>query len=541
LSRRAVFWYLVALVVIVVTTYAPALRAGFIWDDDAHLTAPALRSMAGLWRIWSDVHATQQYYPLLHSVFWLEHRAWGGAALGYHLTNVLLHVGVAAMLYCVLRRLQLRGAALAALLFALHPVHVESVAWISEQKNTLSTLLYLAAAFCYLRFDSTRAPRAYSAAAVFFVLALLAKSVTATLPAALLVVFWWRRGTLGFRRDVVPLLPWFVFGAAAGLFTAWIEHAIIGARSAAFELGLVERALLAGHVVWFYLGKLLWPANLTFIYPRWEIDASAPLDWAPLAALVLLFIILWRFRHTSRAPLAVGLLYVGTLFPVLGFFNIYPFQYSFVADHFQYLASLAVFASLASLLHRLLGQTRGPLVPLLTSAGVAALALLTSQQTRSFHDNRTLFRATLARNSTCWMAHNNLGKELLGGAPELPTAIAHFRRAIALRPDYAEAHNNLGLALTQSARPHEAIPHLERSLALKPNSYQAHNNLGIALASSGRAAEAVQAFARAVELNPNMPNLHENWAKALRLLGREAEAQARFAVAARLRENASAP
>ena len=533
MSRRAAVWILAALVVVVVTTYAPALRAGFIWDDEAHVTAPGLRSAAGLGRIWFELGATQQYYPLLHSAFWLQHRAWGGGAFGYHLVNVLLHCGVAAMLFVVLRRLRLAGAALAAWLFALHPVHVESVAWITEQKNTLSTLLYLAAAWCYLRFDATRAGRSYVAATMLFLLALSTKTVTATLPAALLVIFWWQRGALGFRRDVLPLLPWFVLGASAGLFTAWFEHTLIGARGAEFELGLVERALLAGHVVWFYFGKLIWPANLTFIYPRWQIDAGNPMDWAPLCVLLVLLASLWGLRQ--RAPIAVTLVYVGSLFPVLGFFNVYPFQYSFVADHFQYLASLAIFAGGATWLRERIGAGRPMACATVAVCGLAALAWTSSQQAHSYRDNRTLFRTTLARNPAAWMAHNNLGKELLIEPRDVPAAILHLRRAIELRPDYAEAHNNLGLALTQSGQPREAIPHLEKSLQLKSSSYQTHNNLGIALASSGRAAESLAVFARAARLNPTLPNIHENWAKALALLGRHHEAQSRFAIAAELR------
>ena len=221
-----------AILLMVVVAYLPAIRGGFIWDDDAHVTKPELQSLHGLWRIWSEVGATQQYYPVLHSAFWLEHRVWGDTAAGYHLLNVLLHATAACLFVAVLRRLAVPGAWLAGMIFALHPVCVESVAWISEQKNTLSAVFYLAGALAYLRWkDSADGPssrgesRRWSAwsgqywlATGLFVLALLTKSVTATLPAALLVMFWWRRGRLSWRDDVVPLLPWFVMGVTAGLF-----------------------------------------------------------------------------------------------------------------------------------------------------------------------------------------------------------------------------------------------------------------------------------------------------------------------------------
>jgi tetratricopeptide (TPR) repeat protein len=352
-------------------------------------------------------------------------------------------------------------------------------------------------------------------------------------------VLWWQRGRLSFRRDIAPLLPWLLLGAAAGLFTAWVERTLIGAEGAAFELTTVERCLLAGRVVWFYAAKLLWPANLTFVYPRWAIAADSLAQWVPLVAAVGLLVQLWCVRGRSRAPLAAALLYGGTLFPVLGFFNVYPFQYSFVADHFQYLASIPLIAFAVAAVS-LAGTARSTTWPRVWAiAGcllVLAFGTLTREQTRLYRDNQTLFRATIARNPGCWMAYNNLGKELMADADRRPEALTLIERAIALRPDYPEALNNLGLALSQAGRPREAIPHLEKSLRLKPKSFQTHNNLGIALASTGRAEDAVRAFEQAAILNPTLPNIHENWAKALLLLGRKDEADGHFAIAAKLRQ-----
>ena len=330
--------------IVVFLAYQPAWQGGLIWDDDAHVTKPELRSWHGLYRIWFDLGATQQYYPLLHSVFWIEHKLWGDAPLGYHLVNILLHAMAALMVAAVLRRLEVPGAYLAAAIFALHPVQVESVAWITELKNTLSAVFYLSAAMLYLRFDQERKKPFYAGALVLFVLGLLSKTVTATLPAALLVIFWWKRGKLSWRRDVLPLVPFFVLGAAAGLFTAWVERKLIGAEGAAFDLTFIDRFLIAGRVIWFYLGKLFWPANLIFIYPRWNIDQAVWWQYLFPAAALLLAAALWVLRRRWRGPLAGLLFFVGTLFPVLGFFNVFPFIYSFVADHFQYLASLGVIA-----------------------------------------------------------------------------------------------------------------------------------------------------------------------------------------------------
>jgi protein O-mannosyl-transferase len=541
--RRSTLWIAAALLGAVFIVYAPALPAGFIWDDDAHVTPAALRSWHGLGRIWTEVGATQQYYPILHSAFWLEHRVWGGAPGGYHVANILLHGITSVLVALLLRRLAMRGAVLAAFAFALHPVHVESVAWISEQKNTLSGIFYLGAALSYLRFDAQRDRRRYILASVLFLLGLSAKTVTATLPAALLVIFWWQRGRLLWRRDICPLLPWLLIGAVAGLFTAWVERRIIGAEGVAFDLSWPERSLLAGRVVWFYLGKLFWPANLTFIYPRWAIDSTSFVHWMPLVGLLGILAVFWRLRGRTRAPLATALLFLGALFPVLGFFNVYPFQYSFVADHFQYLASIPVIAAATSAAALAMPGVTGFWRHRARVPGVlliAGLGVLTWRQAHVYHDNETVFRATIARNPECWMAYNNLGKVLITDRARLPEALVLLERAIVLRPDYPEAHNNLGLALTQSGRPGDAIPHLEMSLRLKPNSFRTHNNFGIALAGSGRVEDALRAFERAAALNPALPNIHENWARALVLLGRNAEAEERFAVAARLRHNVPA-
>ena len=445
-------WVMSALIFgLVLLCYWPALHGGLVWDDAAHVTTPDLRSWSGLGRIWREAHATQQYYPILHTAFWIEHRLWGDATLGYHLVNALLHATSCCLLAFVLRRLWQRESAdvarhtipvgaewIAAVLFAIHPVGVESVAWISEQKNTLSLVFYLTAALAYLKFDVTRSARSYARAAVFFILALGTKSVTATLPAALLVVLWWRYGTLHWRRDIVPLLPWFVAGIAAGLFTAWVERTLIGASGAAFDLSFTERLLLAGRATWFYLGKLFWPLDLMFVYPRWAVRTAAPGWYGWLAGALFVTLALWLIRRRTRGPLAGWLFFVGSLFPALGFFNVYPFQFSYVADHFQYLASLGIIVLIAvgaawlfSGASGLLRAGAGGLLGLTASA----LVLLANQQSRTYRDSVTLYHTTLERNSGCWMAHSNLAVELANSPEGIPDALAHYMEALRLKPD----------------------------------------------------------------------------------------------------------
>lgn len=518
----------------VLLAYWPALGGGFIWDDAGHVTRPDLQSLSGLGRIWFELGATQQYYPLLHSAFWVEHRLWGDSPLGYHLLNVLLHATAACLFGVVLRRLAVPGAWFAALLFALHPVCVESVAWIAEQKNTLSTVLYLCAALAYLRFDAERRRSAYALATALFVAALFTKTVTATLPAALLVVFWWQRGRLSWRGDVLSLLPWFALGAATGLITAKFERELIGAQGADFALGAVERGLLAGRVFWFYLGKLVWPADLIFVYPRWTVDVAQLGQWLfPLAALGLTGVFAWWTRRT-RAPLAAFLFFGGSLFPALGFFNVFPFIFSFVADHFQYLAALGIIASAAAALT--LALTRWPRWGgrAAALALLATLATLTWQQCGTYRDVFTLYETTLARNPACWMAHNNLGNAL-ADAGRADEAIAHFEQTLKLRPNYPEAENNLGDQLNHVGRSAEAIPHLTHALQLQPTYPEAHNNLGIAFMATGRTADALAHFAEALRWRPAYPEAHFNLGLALAQSGRHLEAMPHFAEAVRLK------
>jgi Tfp pilus assembly protein PilF len=502
----------------VLLAYLPAIGGQFLWDDDAHVTRPDLRSLGGLARIWTDFGATQQYYPLLHTAFWVEHRLWGNAVAGYHLVNILQHAFSAVLILLVLRRLQVPGAALAAAVFALHPVHVESVAWISEQKNTLSLLFYLGAAYAYLRFDEERRARDYVWASALFVLGLLTKTVVATLPAALLVAFWWKRGRLSGRRDVVPVLPWFAAGAAAGLHTAWIERAQLGAEGADFALSPAQRVLLAGRVAWFYLGKLIWPADLTFNYPRWTIDATSATAYVWPAAALIAVVGLWAVRRRSRGPLAAALLFAGSLFPVLGFVNVYPFVFSFVADHFAYLPSLGLIAGLAAGAATVAARDArlGRVAPAAAGVLLIALGALTWRQSQIYRDAPTLYEATLARNPDCYLCLNNLGTLAARGG-DMEEAARFYGEAVRIKPDSPEAHNNLGSALAQSGKMAESLPHFEQAVRAAPNYVSARVNFGGVLFRMGRVAEAKAQFEAALRVMPDYAPARQNLAVIERL------------------------
>jgi tetratricopeptide (TPR) repeat protein len=520
-------------VLVTLAAYQQVYRAGFVWDDDAHVTRAALRSLHGLWRIWFEPGATQQYYPVLHSAFWLEHRAWGDAAAGYHLANVLMHAAAACLLFRVLVRLAVPGAFMGAALFAVHPVAVESVAWISEQKNTLSAVFYLLAALAYLAFDRGRRPATYAAATALFALALLSKSVTATLPAAILVVLWWQRGRLSLRRDVAPLLPWFALAAGAAAMTSWMERTHIGASGADYDLGAAARFALAGRVMWFYLGKLLWPVHLSFVYPRWRIEEGGPIQYMGLLAAAAVLTAFWMIRRRRRGPLASALLFAGTLFPALGFISVFPFIYSFVADHFQYLAdasALGAMAAALALAARRLPALGRAMAPAAGAVLVAALAALSWRQCAAYSDAETLWRTTIKSNPSAWMAHNNLASELLEKG-RLDEAAEEARSSLDLMPRNAEAYVTLGDALGRQGLGRDALAQYGRALEIEPGNAVARNNLGNALLEAGRLEEAALQYRRALATKPDFAKAHANLGDALLRLGRPDDAITEYAAA----------
>jgi tetratricopeptide (TPR) repeat protein len=504
------WFFVIALIAAVFLVYQPAWQGGFIWDDSAHVTRPELRSWYGLFRIWFDLGATQQYYPLLHSVFWVQSWLWGDATLGYHLVNILLHAMAAVMVALILRRLDIPGAFFAAAIFALHPVHVESVAWISELKNTLSAVFYLGSAMVYLRFDQQRRTSLYLWALGLFVLGLLSKTVTATLPSALLVIFWWQRGRLSWRKDVLPLLPFFLLGAVAGVFTAWVERTLIGAQGEAFAIPALERILIAGKAIWFYLGKLFWPANLIFIYPRWETSQAAAWQYLFPAAAFALVVTLWALRRRWRGPLAGLLFFVGTLFPVLGFFNVFPFIYSFVADHFQYLASLGIITLVAAGIAMLLKRMqlwRHPAGYAICVLLLLTLAVLTWRQSGMYTDISTLYQTTIDLNPKCWMCYNNRGL-IYNDRSNYMQAIEDFNRAIEINPDNAQSYNNRGIAYGAIGNYKQAIEDLNRVIKINPGYADVYFNRGIAYTLLGNYKQAIEDYDRVIKINPDYANAY---------------------------------
>ena len=516
--------------------YLPALRAGFVWDDTEFLTAnPLIRAADGLRRFWLST-AAPDYWPVTSSSLWLEWRLWGAHALGYHATNLALHLCSSLLLWAVLRRLAVPGAFLAALLFAVHPVNVESVAWITQRKNLMAMLFYLLSILWAIDWmepspsHSPVRPRAfrYWLSLAAFTLAMLSKGSVAILPVVLLGLILWRRRLEVW--DAVRLAPFFIVSGALGLVNLWFEGRHL--PGAIRHAGGLERLLGAGTVVWFYLSKALWPVRLMFLYPDWHIQPRELRWWAPLLAAIAVTAVFWRWRRTWGRPwlFAWGYFCVA-LAPVMGFTDVTFMQYSLVADHYQHLAIIAVVAMIAVGWERWRAATAagpGSWAPRLVAvAAVGGLIGLTWGQCLIYRDAETLFLATLKVNPDAWLAHNNLGL-MLFDAGKIPEAREHFDAALRLNPNCVEAHNNLGMLLATTGRDADAIAQYQEALRLRPNYAMAQNNLGSTLARSGQLPAAIAHFGEAVRLQPDYAEAHYNLGNALANSGRLPEAIAEF-------------
>jgi tetratricopeptide (TPR) repeat protein len=443
------------------------------------------------------------------------------------------------MIWLVLRRLKIPGAWLAALVFAVHPVNVESVAWITERKNTQPMVFYLLTILLYLRFESSGSRRWYFLALFSFLLALLSKTSVVMLPFVLLGCAWWQRGKI-VRNDLMRAIPFFALSGLLSLVTVWFQYNAIGETVVRTD-GFFSRLAGAGWAVWFYLYKALIPYKLSFVYPRWEIDATSILSYLPALILSGCFALFWRYRKSWGRPLLFGFgYYVVTLLPVLGFFNIYFMKYSLVADHWQYTSIIGIIAVAVAVGNSVWKQRPGALRRLLsvgTVALVGILCILTWRQGNIYADVETLWRDTISKNPKAWIAYNELGFALKQQG-RLEEAIPQFSKALQIRPNDEAAHNNLGLALYEQGRVDEAVAHYSRALQINPDYAKAHNNLGIVLARQGRLDEAIGHYSKALRMERDFPDYvaaHYNLGVALALKGRQKQAMHYFSKAVKLK------
>jgi tetratricopeptide (TPR) repeat protein len=506
------------------------IRWQYVWDDqDYVIENTCLRNLNGLKRIWFDIGATPQYYPLAHTFFWIEYHIWGLHPGGYHVINILLHALNAILLFLLLSRLKIPGAWLAATVFALHPINVESVAWITERKNVLSLFFYLLAFTFFVKAIGIMGEtseheiehenknlinrRFYIISLIFYLCALLSKTIVCSLPAAILLVMYWKKGGIS-KRNMMPTIPFFITGLGFGLLTALMERGRVGAVGRCWDLTFLERCMIAGRAIWFYAGKLVFPYPLMFVYPRWKIQQSNAILYLYPCGVVLVALFLWFVRkRIGRGPLTAFLFFICTLFPALGFFNVYPMRYSFVADHFQYHAGIGLIVLFCALLTVLITNfprfdkfARIPGTVIL----LGFLGVLTWRQTFIYKDFVTLFKETIKRNPDSTLVLTTVAA-ILSEEGKKEEAIKLYERAIELEPRDDVAHFNVGKIFLEINEVDRGVRHLEEALRLTPDCAHYHYFIALGYGLQSRDEEAAVHFKRAVELDPKEPYQRFNY------------------------------
>jgi protein O-mannosyl-transferase len=590
-SKRWEIAKVAAIVLAAVLPYLPALRGGFVWDDEPLITAnPLLRTPSGLAEIWAGSR-TADYFPLTSTVFWIEHHLFGDNAAGYHALNILLQAANALLLWRVLRRLQIPGAFLAALIFAIHPIHAESVAWISELKNVLSMFFFLISALLFLEIEDQRILNravAYSASLVAFLLALLSKTQVVFLPVALLVCAWWRnsagdsraqgKGNPGpFHREILRTVPFFLIAIVFGLITIWFQNRGIGEEE--IILGPFTRRLAnAGIAICWYAKQVFAPIRLMAVYPQWRFDPPALMEWLPLIAIIGALLLLWQ-RQFRGLFFAVAY-FIVALLPVIGIVRMsYARSGSLVADHLQYFADISLIALFSAGVARL--WSTGPRQIRIATASIilVLLALMGSYtwaRAEVYRDEQTLWQDNFSKNPNTWQGHNRVG-QLLFSQEKFAEALPHFEWAVQLKPELGDNYNLLGLAYCRLQRFEEGIAQYRKGLQLKeakPSTAQSIStatmrvNLANALTLTGntfgdlaRAAsdqgdmaaaqadvkesnarfnEAVEQYEKALAIEPEHPAIHRNLGILLWQMGRNEEAIAHLRKTLQLVPNDSA-
>ncbi len=560
-----------ALCLLVAVSYFPATMAGFVLDDNALTDARPVRTWDGIWQIWFQPGALKQseghYWPVLYSTFWLEHKLWGFAPAGYHTVNLLLHSGVTLLLWRLLRRLAVPGAWVAAAVFAVHPLHVESVAWVIGRKDLLAALLYLSAALGYIRFVEACPGRPgdgrwgrYLLALPLFVLSLLSKSVVVTLPAALLIWHWWKQGHVT-RTDVARVAPFVLVGLGVTV-TDWMFYKSL--EDVSFDYSWIERVQIAAHALWFYVGKLVWPTELAIIYPHWYVSAGDPLAWGYVLAAGAVAAALWfSRRRIGRGPLAGALFFAVTLSPTLGFVDYGYMRFSFVAERYQYLAGIGVIVTVvgaAAYGARRLSGARRTGVQAVVVAVLVVLGSLSWQHSEIYQNKFTYYRHIIALNPEARFAHFGLGNwysdqgrheealaayhsgyqaarkhpsdkdwvgftlSSIGRASEalgrFDQAEAYYRRALEINPRPATI-NNLGAMWFKQRRYQDALILFQSAVSSSPWYAKGHSGVGVALYGLHRYEEALQSFDRALALDPFLEEAQNNRALALNALKKQ--------------------
>ncbi len=551
----------VFLTVAVLAAYGQVHGYGFVDYDDPWIVSenPHLRDGLTVKAIvWAF---TDSRYDWWHPLTWLSHlvdiQLFGMNPGPHHLTNLVLHLTNALMLFYVVQRMT-RGfwsSFFVAALFALHPLHVESVAWVTERKDVLSTLFWILTMLAYCFYVERPGIVRYLLALLAFLLGLMAKPMLVTVPFVLLLLDFWplKRTTLlesgnagspaegpragrnwgnsNLTRLILEKVPFLVFAVVSTVVTIIGQQRVGGmAEVSAFPMGTRIANALCSYVA--YLAKTIWPSHLAVFYP---FPSSFPAWKVMGAALLLLGITVWVVWACRKYPyLLVGWLwYLGTLLPVIGLIQVGDRA---MADRFTYVPLVGVFVMVAWGLPEVLARWKQKKVLLGTAAGIAIAAstAATWVQVRHWKDTSSLFEHALAVTKDNHIAHINLGIALAskGKAAE---AISHYREALRIKPSHPKAHNNLGVALVKQDKLNEALTHYAQAMRLKPDYVEAHYNMGLVLFRLKRYAEAIERYSEALRLKPDYAEAHVNLGLALISQGDLNGAEDRFRQALRLK------
>ena len=519
-KKKKIFFEVAAITLITFFVYFPSLTNGFIWDDDDYIINNfSIQKTEGLEEIWFS-YKTPQYYPVVFSSFWLEYQLWGQNPTGYRAVNLVFHIFNALLIYLILFKLYRPMALPAALIFAIHPVQVETVAWITERKNIFGAFFYLLTTLFYIRFYESQRKQDYGLSLLSFVCALLSKSITSTFVIVPLLIRWWQ-GKKFNKIDFIQLAPFVLLGFLAGLNTVYLEIVRVGAKGGSWSLPLLGKIVLPGKIILFYLYKLVFPSELIFFYPRWSIDPAVLWQWLPSAGVAVMLGLFYFYRaKIGRAPFALFLCFVASLFPALGFFNVYPMMYSYVADHFQYIASISMIILLcaaAGFIAQRMVFERFALDPKTRqTVFIAALVVIVPilgfksySYSKVFNNRETLFMDVIRKNPGAWMAHNNLGMVYISKG-EVSRAVDQFQQTLKIRPKDCTALNNLGNIYKARGSWEKARTAYETCLAADPEYATAHNNLGLVYVHSGDLRQARERFETAAALDPMAHNTQLN-------------------------------
>jgi len=510
--------------------YAPAFHGDWLWDDDQEITEnPVLRDPGGLTKIWTG-NAGADFFPLKTTIQWGLFRFLKTNKTGYHLVNVLLHLTSALLVWRLFERLNVKQAWLGGLLFCIHPILVESVAWISELKNTLSLPFLLLSMLAYIKFDERGCRSDYFWAVGLFLASILCKTSVVMYPFVVVLFCWWKRGRLGWS-DILRSVPFFVVSLALGLITIHFQHDRAIGTETILVGGWASRTATAGMAVLFYLYKSIIPFGLLPIYPRWKVDPPTLVQFLPWPIMAGMLVWFWTTRKTwgRHALLGTGF-FLLNVFPILGFITMSYMRITWVADHFVYLPAIGVIglivAGAGNEFERSRGNIRtGSIVVALISFTILIIA--SHRYAGIFADEAEMWSYTLKQNPSAWQAHSRYGKVMMeSGNPD--AAYHHIREAVRLRPDLAETHNNFASVLGRKGELDNALVELKEACRIAPDLVVYRLNLGKLLVLMKKFEEARGLYGELLKKEPENPIFLCNYGVALFCLDRKDEAIAKF-------------